>query len=197
MAQEPEAGGRTGGSVGPAAGTVAAVSRSPEHTMAKPNQATIHLVAGEGVEGDAHAGATVRHRSRVAKDPSQPNLRQVHLVHSELHDAVRADGFEVTPGQMGENITTRGIALLDLPTGTRLHLGADAVVEVTGLRNPCGQLDGIQDGLMGRLLDRDEVGNLVRLAGVMSVVLESGDVRPGDPIDVELPVQPHHPLVKV
>jgi MOSC domain-containing protein YiiM len=181
----------------PGGGTVVAVSRSPGHTMAKHNEPGIRLVAGHGVEGDAHAGMTVKHRSRVAKDPTRPNLRQVHLVHAELHDQLRADGFEVVAGQMGENVTTRGIDLLSLPTGTRLRLGNEAVVEVTGLRNPCRQLEGIQDGLMGRLLGRDEDGNLVRLAGVMSVVLEGGAVRPGDPLRVELPAPPHRPLEKV
>ena len=122
---------------------VVTVSRSAGHTMGKPNQERITLLAGLGVEGDAHAGVTVKHRSRVAADPSRPNLRQVHLIHAELHDALASAGFAVAPGQMGENITTRGIDLLALPTGTRLHLGESAVVEVTGLRNPCTQLDGI------------------------------------------------------
>lgn len=150
-----------------------------------------------GVEGDAHLGVTVKHRSRVAVDPSQPNLRQVHLIHAELHDELRAAGFEITAGQMGENITTRGIDLLGLPTGTRLVLGADAVVEVTGLRNPCAQLDQFRPGLLAAVLGRDENGNLVRKAGIMGVVLASGDVRPGDLIQVELPPEPHKALERV
>lgn len=181
----------------PAPGSVAAVSGSATHTMQKPNHDAIRLLEGLGVEGDAHAGTTVKHRSRVLKNPFQPNLRQVHLIHAELHDELRAAGFVVAPGQMGENITTRDIELLGLPTGTRLHLGAEAVVEVTGLRNPCSQLDGIQRGLMAAVLDRDAQGNLIRKAGVMAVVLAGGEVRPGDTIRVELPAAPHTPLLPV
>src|SRR3954470_13238998 len=112
-------------------GLIVAVSRSATHTFSKPNREAIRLVSGLGVEGDAHLGETVKHRSRVARDPSQPNLRQVHLIHAELHDELRAAGFVVHAGEMGENVTTRGIALLDLPTGARLRLGSAAVVEVT------------------------------------------------------------------
>jgi MOSC domain-containing protein YiiM len=155
--------------------------------MSKLNRESIQLIERMGVEGDAHAGATVKHRSRVARDPSQPNLRQVHLIHAELHDELRDKGFDVAPGAMGENVTTRGIHLLSLPAGTRLRLGDEAVVEVTGLRNPCAQLDGIQQGLMAAVLDQDETGRLVRKAGVMSVVVAGGEVRPGDAIVVELP----------
>src|SRR5690349_13004642 len=133
--------------------------------MAKGRREVIRLVVGLGVEGDAHAGATVQHRSRVRRDPTQPNLRQVHLVHGELHDELRREGFTVAAGAMGENVTTRGLPLLDLPTGTRLRLGPDAVVELTGLRNPCGQLNGVAPGLMDAVLDRDADGNLVRKAG--------------------------------
>jgi MOSC domain-containing protein YiiM len=178
-------------------GVVAAVSRSAEHTFGKPNEARIRLLAGLGVEGDAHLGVTVKHRSRVARDPTQPNLRQVHLVHAELHDELRAGGFHVQPGEMGENVTTRGIDLLGLPTGTRLRLGDAAVVEVTGLRNPCAQIDAFQRGLMAAVLDRDENGGLVRKAGIMAVVLAGGDVRPGDAVRVELPPEPHAPLACV
>ncbi|HEU0298260.1 MAG TPA: MOSC domain-containing protein [Longimicrobium sp.] len=173
---------------------VAAVSRSGSHSFSKPNELWIRLVAGLGVEGDAHLGETVRHRSRVRRDPTSPNLRQVHLIHAELHDELRAAGFDVGPGEMGENVTTRGIDLLGLPAGARLHLGGEAVVEVTGLRNPCVQLDRFQPGLMAAMLDRDERGGLVRKAGIMSIVLRGGDVRPGDPIRVELPPAPHRPL---
>jgi MOSC domain-containing protein YiiM len=181
----------------PMGGVVIAVSRSPRHTMSKPNQLGIRLLTGLGVDGDAHAGVTVRHRSRVARDPTQPNLRQVHLIHGELHDDLRILGFALTEGQMGENITTRGIDLLGLPTGTRLRLGDTAVVEVTGLRNPCSQLDKIQPGLMAATLGRDEHNNLVRKAGIMSIVLADGDVRPGDPIHVELPPGPQRRLEPV
>lgn len=178
-------------------GVVAAVSRSPAHTLSKPNQDRIRLVAGLGVEGDAHQGKTVKHRSRVARDPTQPNLRQVHLIHAELHDELRGAGFAVAPGQMGENVTTRGVDLLGLAVGTRLHLGATAVVEVTGLRNPCAQLDKIEKGLMAATIERDADGNLVRKAGIMGVVLAEGEVRPGDPIRVEPPPPPQRPLAVV
>jgi MOSC domain-containing protein YiiM len=142
-------------------------------------------------------GVTVKHRSRVARDPTQPNLRQVHLIHAELLDELHAGGFTVKPGDMGENITTRGVDLLELPTGTRLHLGADAVVEVTGLRNPCAQLDRLQPGLMAAVLDRDAQGQVIRKAGIMGVVLSGGDLRPADRIRVELPPEPRRPLAPV
>jgi MOSC domain-containing protein YiiM len=177
--------------------TVVAVHRSPTHTMSKTSEPEITLVRGIGVEGDAHAGTTVKHRSRVARDPSQPNLRQVHLIHGELHDELAAKGFAVAAGQMGENVTVRGVDLLGLSQGTLLGLGEDAVVEVTGLRNPCVQLEGIQDGLMAAVLDRDADGGLVRKAGVMGVVVTGGVVRPGDPITVTPPDGEHTPLVPV
>ena len=178
-------------------GVVTAVSKSGGHTMRKPNQDRIRILTGLGVEGDAHLGVTVKHRSRVARDPSQPNLRQVHLVHAELHDELRAAGYHLEPGQMGENVTTRGVDLLGLPTGARLRLGPTAVVEVTGLRNPCAQLDGIQQGLMAANLDRDVDGNLIRKAGIMGIVLADGEIRPGDTVEVELPPAPHQPLQPV
>jgi MOSC domain-containing protein YiiM len=178
-------------------GEIEAVHARDGHGVGKTAQATIRLLEGLGVEGDAHAGVTVKHRSRVARDPSQPNLRQVHLIHGELHDRLAAVGFAVGPGEMGENVTTRGIALLDLPTGTRLHLGPDAIVELTGLRNPCVQLDGIHPGLMAAVLDRDTDGNLVRLAGVMAIVLHGGNVSAGDVVRVEAPPLPHQPLLPV
>ncbi|MGH2586222.1 MAG: MOSC domain-containing protein [Dehalococcoidia bacterium] len=178
-------------------GVVTAVSRSATHTFSKPSQDGIRLLTGLGVEGDAHQGETVKHRSRVRRDPSQPNLRQVHLIHAELHDELRAAGFAVTAGDMGENVTTSGVDLLALPTGTRLQLGETAVVEVTGLRNPCVQLDRFQPNLMAAVLDHDADGNLIRKAGVMGVVLADGEVHPGDPIHVKLPPEPHHPLQPV
>jgi MOSC domain-containing protein YiiM len=165
--------------------------------VSKSGRDGIRLVAGLGVEGDAHLGETVQHRSRVRRDPAQPNLRQVHLIHSELHDELRTKGFEVAGGQMGENVTTRGIDLLALPTGTRLRIGEEAEVEITGLRNPCTQLNGIKDGLMAATLDRDADGALIRKAGVMAIVLAGGEVRPGDPIRAELPAEPHSALQPV
>lgn len=176
---------------------VTAVSSSPEHTMSKTPRGEIRLLAGLGVEGDAHLGVTVKHRSRVARNPAAPNLRQVHLIHAELHDDLAASGFEVTPGQMGENVTTRGIDLLGLPTGTRLRIGAEAEVEITGLRNPCAQLDGLQPGLMAATLARSPEGRLVRKAGVMAVVVTGGIVRPGDSVVPTLPPEPHRPLEPV
>ncbi len=173
------------------------MSSGATHTFSKPNRDSIRLLTGLGVEGDAHLGKTVKHRSRVTRDPSQPNLRQVHLIHDELHDELRAAGFDVSAGQMGENVTTRGVDLLGLPTGTLLRLGDGALVEVTGLRNPCAQLDNFRSGLMAAVLDRDEKGNLIRKVGVMGVVLAGGQVRPGDPIRVELPPEPHRPLERV
>jgi len=178
-------------------GMVMAVCRSPKHTMNKPNEGAIRLVAGLGVDGDAHQGKTVKHRSRVARNPDQPNLRQVHLIHAELHDELRATGFDISAGQMGENVTTRDVDLLALPTGTRLRLGETAVIEITGLRNPCAQLDKIQQGLMAATLGHDDRGNLIRKAGVMSIVLTGGEVRPGDSVEVELPPLPHRPLQPV
>ncbi|MBA3583724.1 MAG: MOSC domain-containing protein [Gemmatimonadetes bacterium] len=180
-----------------AVGVVTAVARSATHTFSKRKQESIRLLRGLGVECDAHMGETVKHRSRVAHDPTQPNLRQVHLIHTELHDKLQAAGFAVSAGQMGENLTTRGVDLLGLPTGTRLHLGGTAVVELTGLRNPCVQLDSCQPGLMAAVLGRDRHGNLIRKAGVMGIVLAGGEVRPGDPIFVRLPAEPHRPLDRV
>ena len=176
---------------------VTAVSRGPRHRFSKPNELWIRLLAGLGVEGDAHAGERVKHRSRARFNPGLPNLRQVHLMHAELHDELNAAGFRVGAGALGENVTTRGINLLALPTGTRLRLGDDAVVEVTGLRNPCVQMDRFEDGLMQATLGRDADGGLVRKAGIMAIVLTGGDVRPGDPIRVELPPAPHRPLKPV
>ena len=177
---------------------VTAVSRSPRHTMSKPNAESIRLLEGLGVEGDAHSGETVKHRSHARRDPAKRNLRQVHLIHSELHDELAGQGFAgLRPGQMGENITTKGIDLLGMPVGTRLRLGDEAVVEVTGLRNPCAQLDGIQPGLMKATLDRDEAGGVVMKSGIMGIVVASGEVRPGAPISVELPPEPHVAMKKV
>jgi MOSC domain-containing protein YiiM len=178
-------------------GVVTAVSRSGKHTVSKPNEDCIRILTGLGVEGDAHLGEKVQHLSRVAQDPSQPNLRQVHLIHAELHDELQAAGLRVSPGAMGENVTTRGLDLLSLPIGARLHLGDAAVLEVTGLRNPCAQLDGVQPGLLAASIDRDAQGRLIRKAGIMAVVVADGDVRPGDPIRVELPAKPHQPLEPV
>jgi MOSC domain-containing protein YiiM len=167
-------------------GKVTATCRSSSHSFSKSVQPSITLLAGLGVEGDAHRGVTVKHRSRVRKDPTAPNLRQVHLIQEELIDELRAAGYRVGCGVMGENISTRGLDLLCLPRGAKLHIGREVVLEVTGLRNPCRQLDDFQSGLLSAVLDRDAAGNLIRKAGVMSIVLVGGEVRPDDHIDVEL-----------
>ena len=177
--------------------SVIAVSRDDEHRFSKLPVDVITLLPGLGVAGDAHAGVTVQHRSRVAADPTQPNLRQIHLMHAELFDELRERGFDVGPGQLGENITTRGLDLLALPRGARLRLGPDAVVEVTGLRNPCAQIDAFMPGLLKAVLHRAPDGSLVRKAGIMGVVVLGGDVVPDDVITVELPDGPHEPLDRV
>jgi len=177
--------------------TVTAVSSNGEYTFTKPNRPSITLLAGLGVEGDVHAGVTVKHRSRVARDPGQPNLRQVHLIHDELFAEVGEAGFTVAPGELGENITTHGIDLLALPVGTLLRIGDSAVLEITGLRNPCRQIDTYQRGLLKQVVGRDATGRVVRKAGVMGIVREGGTVRPGDPITAVLPSPPHRPLDRV
>lgn len=176
---------------------VVAVASSAGHRFSKRQIDVIRLVEGQGVAGDAHSGVTVQHRSRVARDPTQPNLRQVHLIHQELLDEVEADGFTVPAGALGENITTRGVDLLGLSAGTVLRLGATAVVHVTGLRNPCRQIDEYQPGLLARTVSRDDSGAIIRRAGVMSIVQRGGLIRPGDPITVAPPAGPHRPLAPV
>ena len=182
---------------GDGAPAVLAVHRSSSHSFSKFAEDAITLVPGLGVQGDAHSGATVQHRSRVARDPGQLNLRQVHLLHVELFEELMAAGFPVWPGDLGENITTRGVELLGLGAGTRLHLGATAVVELTGLRNPCSQIDRLQRGLMAAVLGRNASGALVRKSGVMVVVLAAGDVQPGDPIRIDSAPAPARPLEPV
>jgi MOSC domain-containing protein YiiM len=176
---------------------ITAVSLNRSHTFSKSNALSIRLIEGLGVEGDAHSGKTVKHRSRLNQVPLPPNLRQVHLIHSELFDELRSKGFDVAAGQLGENITTRGIELLKLPTGALLRLGSSAVIEVTGLRNPCVQIDRFKKGMMKAVLDRDSHGQLLRKAGVMSIVRIGGDVHVNDEIDIELPARPHRGLVPV
>ena len=178
-------------------GIVVAVSRSSDHSFSKEVQQSIRLVRGLGVEGDAHLGTTVQHLSRIRKDPTQPNLRQVHLLARELIDELNAAGFDLSPGVIGENVLTSGVQLLRLPRGTRLHIGATAVVEVTGLRDPCRQLDQYRPGLMAAVLERDDSGRLVRKAGVMAIVESPGEVHAGDPIRIKLPSPPHEPLDRV
>ena len=169
------------------AASVLAVSRSGSHTFTKPRCDTIRLIAGLGVEGDAHLGETVKHRSHVRKNATQPNLRQVHLIHAELLDELVGKGFSIAPGDLGENITTSGIALLDLPAGARLQIGKEAIVQVTGLRNPCHQIDKFCPGLLAAVVDRDLAGEIVRKTGVMGIVIAGGEVHEGDAISVTMP----------
>ena len=176
--------------------SVVSVHASAVHGFSKRAVDEVVLVEGVGVDGDAHAGVTVQHRSRIARDPSQPNMRQVHLIHAELFDLLRGAGHDVAPGDLGENITTRGIDLLALPVGTRLAIG-DVVVTVTGLRNPCQQINDFQPGLLTQVLRRGDDGEVERLAGVMGIVSRGGTVRPGDTVGVELPAAPHLPLTRV
>lgn len=177
--------------------TILAVHRHAAHVFSKPATEQIVLLTGLGVQGDAHCGATVKHRSRVRQDPTQPNLRQVHLMHAELFDELAAQGFHVAPGDLGENITTRGIDLLALPVGTVLQLGTRARVTLTGLRNPCAQIEHFQTGLLAAVLGRTPDGALIRKAGVMAVVDEGGCVRAGDPLGFALPAGPHRALERV
>jgi MOSC domain-containing protein YiiM len=178
-------------------GRVASVSKGAGHAFSKQPCEEIRLVAGLGVDGDAHSGATVKHRSRVARDPSQPNLRQAHIIHTELFDELAQRGFNVGAGDLGENITSQGVDLLALPCGARLHIGAEAVVEVTGLRNPCKQINVFQPGLINAVLDRAADGGLVRKAGVMGVVIVGGVIRPGDIIRITPPEGPFQRLEPV
>lgn len=176
---------------------VLAVSQRRGHHFSKTPSLVIRLNEGLGVEGDGHAGVTVKHRSRARFNPTLPNLRQVHLIQAELFDELAAKGFDLNPGDLGENITTRNIDLLSLPQRARLHLGDSAIVEVTGLRNPCVQMDRFRTGLMAATLEKSADGALLRKAGIMSIVIASGDVRPGDAIHVELPAGAHQALLPV
>lgn len=178
-------------------GHVIAVARDPAHRFGKQTRSDIRLVAGFGVDGDAHSGATIQHLSRLKQAPDAPNLRQVHLIHAELFDELAQAGFTVSPGQLGENVTTRGIDLLGLPRGARLRLGAAALIELTGLRNPCRQIDGnIGRGALAAVLARTPDGSLVRKAGIMAIVLAGGEVEAGDSVTVvslpetRLPLEP-------
>jgi MOSC domain-containing protein YiiM len=177
-----------------ASARVVGVNREGKHRFSKRAEDAIRLVAGLGVEGDAHFGATVQHLSRVRRDPTQPNLRQVHLIHRELFDEVTAD---VAPGQLGENITTEGVDLLGLPRGALLRLGSQAVIRLTGLRNPCVQIERFRPGLLKQVVGTDDDGAVVRKAGVMAVVVSGGIVAPGDPIEVRLPDAPFEALAPV
>ncbi|MET9424770.1 MOSC domain-containing protein [Streptomyces sp. NPDC006540] len=177
---------------------ITAVSSNGTYSFSKPNRESITLLAGLGVEGDVHAGETIKHRFRMKHEPHLPNLRQVHLIHEELFDELATKGYTVAAGELGENVSTRGIDLLGLPTGALLHLGEEAIVEVTGLRNPCSQIDTFQKGLLKEVFELDPAtGDFTFKSGIMGVVRQGGTVRPGDTIAVELPAGPHRPLERV
>lgn len=178
-------------------GKVVSVSRSDDHTFSKSLCESIQLIKGLGVEGDAHCGETVKHRSRVMVDPTQPNLRQVHLIHSELLQELEVNGFSIRPGNLGENILTEGLDLLSLPRGTLLHIGDTAVIKVTGLRNPCHQIEAFKEGLLGAVLTKDAHGNSTKKAGIMGIVTSSGSISASNTIEVEFPPPPHKPLQRV
>ena len=173
------------------------MAKDEEHNFSKKLVPEIEIIAGLGVDGDAHLGKKVKHRSRIKADPTQPNLRQVHLIHSELFDEVAEKGFSVKPGDLGENITTEGVDLLDLPRYAVLEIGDDVRLEVTGLRNPCAQIDDFQNGLLSAVLDKGQNGELIRKSGIMTVVLKGGRVRAGARINVKLPATPFLPLERV
>jgi MOSC domain-containing protein YiiM len=178
-------------------GRVVSVSRDGAHRFSKQPVEAIRLMEGLGVEGDAHLGKTVQHRSRVAVDPSQPNLRQVHLIAAELLKELSGQGFDVQPADLGENVTMQGIDLIGLPRGTLLHLGREAIVQITGLRNPCSQIEQFRPGLLRAVLGKEADGKIVRKAGVMGIVLRGGEISAGDDVCVELPPEPHLPLERV
>lgn len=180
-----------------AEGRVVAVARDRSHRFSKQVTSGIEVIAGLGVSGDAHEGVTVKHRSRVAVDPTQPNLRQVHLIHAELFDELEAKGFKVGPADLGENIITEGVDLLGLPKGALLSIGAEVLLEATGLRNPCAQIESFRPGLLAAVLDRGPTNELIRKAGIMTIVRTGGLISPGDPIRIELPSLPHLPLERV
>lgn len=179
------------------AGKVLCVARDAGHNFSKQPQPSIRLIAGEGVEGDAHRGTTVKHRSRVALDPNQPNLRQVHLIHGELLEELAKAGFAVEPAALGENITTHGVDLLSLPRGALLRIGSECEIELTGLRNPCKQIEAFQSGLLSEVLEKTPDGEIVRKSGVMGVVKIGGEIGVGDPVEVVLPPEPHEKLERV
>lgn len=164
------------------------------HTFSKTSQDVIRLIENHGVEGDAHAGSCDQHLFHIRRFGEQPNLRQVHLIQAEFFDEVAEKEHVVRSGELGENITTRSVDLLNLPTGTRLQLGRDAIIELTGLRNPCHQIDQFQEGLLQHCKEATPNG-VVRKAGVMAIVLHGGDVKANDRIMVDLPAGPHRPLV--
>jgi len=176
---------------------VHSLSISEQHTFSKNVLDEVEVIAGIGIKGDAHAGKTVKHRSRVAKDPTQPNLRQIHLIHLELLSELAAKGYHVKPGDLGENITTQGISLLDLPKDTILTIGKSVEVQITGLRNPCHQIDKFQKGLLKEVVGKNDAGEIVRMAGIMGIVLKGGIIKVNDAIHITYPNLPFERLERV
>jgi len=178
-------------------GKVHSLSSSAQHSFSKHTTHQVEVIKGIGIKGDAHAGVKVKHRSRVAKDPNQPNLRQIHLIHLELLKELVAKGYTVNPGDLGENITTEGISILNLPKDTILKIGENVAIQITGLRNPCHQIDKFQKGLLKEVVGKNDAGDIIRMAGIMAIVLEGGMIKVNDEILVELPALPHQKLERV
>jgi len=172
---------------------VMSVNQAARHDVRKTPVAALHLRSGLGADGDAHYGATVQHRYDRRRDPSRLNLRQVHLIGAELLEELGRAGYRIAPGDLGENITTADIDLASLPAATRLHIGSSAVLELTGLREPCVLLDRIAPGL--RLAACGErSGETILRHGAMAIVVAGGEVRAGDAIEISLPPSPHRPM---
>jgi MOSC domain len=167
-------------------GTVVAVAADRGHRFSKPTRDRIVLLEGHGVEGDAHAGPFVRHRYLARRRPRVPNLRQVHLIPSELFRSLSEAGFEVAAGDLGENITTTGLDLERMPLGTLIEFGLMAMIELTGLRTPCVLIDRFQAGLKRQVLSSDETGPPFK-CGVLGVVRSGGPVAAGDAARARLP----------
>jgi hypothetical protein len=173
-------------------GYVHSVSASPRHGFSKLVRESITLIKGHGVDGDAHAGAFVKHRYLARWRPRMANERQVHLINQALFEELFSEGFNVQPGNLGENVTTRGIDLLRLPLGTMLALGPTAAVELRGLRTPCVLVDRFRKGLLKALVRKGEQPRF--RAGVMGVVREGGILFPGNPVKVTISPAPWQAL---
>jgi len=166
--------------------SVLSVSMSSSHGFSKRPTDYIYLLSGCGVQGDVHCSGAA----------SSNNKRQVHLIASELlTELARKDSkgraYIISPGALGENITTKGIDLVGLNEGTRLHFGDGddhAIVRITGLRNPKKRLDEWPKGLLDRCAMKNKKGEITgRKIGVMGIVEEDGFVQPGHMVYVEKP----------
>jgi len=170
-------------------GRVVGLARDGRNGFSKSAMDTICLIQGQGVEGDAHSGPFVRHRYLARRQPRLPNLRQVHLIPSELFEALRNAGYDLHPGDLGDNIATAGLDLETLPMGALLDLGSEACIELTGLRTPCVLIDRFRTGLKRQMVCSEPVAPRFR-CGVMSIVRTGGRLAVGDPIRVRLPPKP-------